>query len=168
MCVCSHLYAHVCALVHTYKHVCLLCMFCVFTEKSRKQAGCLRELEWTYKPLVSWGSDTLAQPVTELMLECHFYRNGDLWQTGLNKSHMVSVSPSVTAHRQFSIHLGWSTLRGVWARHLFVVVCTCTQFLSFRSLVFVKEHKQLFLQWSGVLPQLHVRLSQSWADFTKL
>lgn len=110
---CVLISAHVCALVHMYKYMCILCMFCVFTEKSRKQAGCLRELEWMCKPLVSRGSDTPARSMTELRLECHFYRNGDLWQTGLNKSHVVCVSPSVTAHRQFSIHLGWGTLGGI-------------------------------------------------------
>lgn len=118
---CSHLYAYVCALVHTYKHVCILCTFCVFIEESGKQAGCLRELEWMHKPPLSQGSDTPAWPMTELMLEWHFCRNGDLWQTGLNKSHMVCVSPSVTAHRQFSIHLGWGTLGGVQAG-----ICVCS------------------------------------------
>lgn len=140
--------------------MCVHCAYSVYLQRNpgnRLAAqgswnGCINP--WCLRVLI------LAQPTTELMLECHFCRNADLWQTGLNRSHMVCVSPSVTAHRQFSIHLGRGTLGGVWARHLCLESCADAHNSFLSGLQKLSEaHKQLFLQWSGVLLQHHLRLS---------
>lgn len=66
---------------HTHTHTCVFSSLCtcvctvyilytVYLQRNLENR-LLKRVEWMYKPLVSLGSDTPAQTITELMLECH-------------------------------------------------------------------------------------------------